>query len=82
MGKYHWYPLLTVFAVLALAQMVSLGFMIRLYHQGQAESRDNDRKWCTLLVQMDDAYKSNPPGTQVGKDIAAAIHQRVIDLGC
>lgn len=82
MGDYHWYPLLVVFAVQTIALMLVVGFMIRLNHKAVEEANENDRKWCTLLVQMDDAYRLSPPTTPAGQNIAAAIHQRRVDLGC
>ena len=51
-------------------------------HESDIKNEENDRKWCTLLVEMDEAYGASPPSTETGRRIAQAIHQRRVDLGC
>lgn len=41
-------------------------------HQQQIE---NNRQWCELLTPLDNAYSSTPPATQLGRNVAAAIHK-------
>lgn len=77
-----WAVTMIVVAVLAIG-VGNLWYTNRLDHQSDSDNEQNDRKWCTLLTTMDDAYSSGPaPTTEVGRRIAAAIHQLRIDLGC
>jgi hypothetical protein len=42
----------------------------------------SNRRWCTLLVTLDEAYKSIKPTSPVGKNIAKQIHDLRIDFHC
>lgn len=44
--------------------------------------RQADRRWCELLVNLDGAYQSEPPQTELGRQIGAAIHQLRQDFDC
>lgn len=54
------------------------------YVDGRSEQREraNDRKLCTLLIVLDDAYSSTPPTTDLGREVAAAIRKVRGDYGC
>lgn len=46
---------------------------------------ENNRKWCDLLIPLDDAYTGNPqqrPQTAIGKQVAASIHRLRTDFEC
>jgi hypothetical protein len=43
---------------------------------------DSERKWCALLVPLDDGYKLTPPPTESGRRFAAIIHDLRVDFGC
>jgi hypothetical protein len=82
MGHYRWYPLLVLFIVLVIAAVFNVIYTNRVHKQSEQQERDNDRKWCALLVPMDEAYEGTPPTTPTGKKIADAISQRRTELGC
>lgn len=45
-------------------------------HRAQAERAESDRRWCALLTELDNAYKGPPaPTTEVGRKVAAEVHQ-------
>lgn len=44
--------------------------------------RESDRKWCSLVITMDDAYRQTPPTTAPGKNLAASIAELRRKLGC
>lgn len=43
---------------------------------------ENARKWCNLLVTLDEAYQANPPPSAIGKRVASDIHNLRTDLRC
>jgi len=45
-------------------------------------AEQNERKWCALVSQLDDAYRQQPPTTVTGRHIAADIHTLRIQFGC
>jgi hypothetical protein len=45
-------------------------------HRAEAERAESDRRWCALLSELDNAYKGPPaPTTEVGRKVAAEVHQ-------
>lgn len=45
-------------------------------------SKVNNQKWCTLVVTLDDNYKSNPPVTDLGTTIAGSFKDLRNEFGC
>lgn len=45
-------------------------------------AREGDRKWCSLVATLDDAYRVTPPSTETGKLVASQIHQLRMDFDC
>jgi len=43
-----------------------------------------DRQWCGLLVALDDGYNAGTqvPQTDIGRRLAAAVHERRVNAGC
>lgn len=83
LSKPRWRLLATVF--LATAGLALCGVLYTGYVDGQREAaeREADRRWCQLLVPLDDAYTAGPPPTtEVGKRVAVAIHNLRIAFGC
>jgi hypothetical protein len=70
--------------VLAFVAVMAMGVMYVRHVDREAEQREReaDRRWCELLVTMDDAYGSTPPQTELGRRIATAMHQLRTDFGC
>lgn len=78
----RWYLLVVTFAAtLLLAVLGVLYTNWSISRQDKAE-RENDRRWCEMLVTLDDAYGSTPPQSELGRRLAADIHKLRIDLGC
>lgn len=49
----------------------------------EAERAESDRRWCSLLTELDNAYRIPPgPTTEVGRKVAAEIHELRISFGC
>jgi hypothetical protein len=70
-----------VMFVLTLIVFTGSGFY---YANWKAErtARDNNRRWCSLLTTMDDAYQSAPPSTATGKRLAEEIHSLHEGFNC
>jgi hypothetical protein len=46
-------------------------------------ARESERKWCTIVVTIDDSTSSSPQSTTpTGKKFATAMAQLRRDLGC
>lgn len=45
-------------------------------------SQTADRRWCSMLSDLDDAYRTNPPVTATGRKIAANTAEMRRDFGC
>jgi len=70
-----WY-----FLVVIYLSMFALVVGTMLYTNYVAE--ENNRKWCHLLVTLDESYSSTPPVSALGRKIAADIHGLRADLKC
>lgn len=51
-------------------------------HKSAAALSESQRKWCALLVPLDDGYKVTPPPTESGRRFARIIHGLRVDFGC
>ncbi len=90
-----WYPLVIIGLVLVL---ITAGNIIYTNHVDaqrhkaerqalaavQQAEREADRKWCTLMGIMNDAYNNpaTPPASPLGAAVAKAVRQIYMDLGC
>ena len=45
-------------------------------------ARESEHRWCGLITTLDDAYRSRPPGSETGRELAADIARLRRDLGC
>jgi hypothetical protein len=82
-----WYAIAVSFIaclVIALAGVVYTNYVqSQARHRTEAERAESDRRWCSLLVELDNAYRTSPgPTTEVGKKVAAEIHQLRVSFGC
>ena len=78
----RWYAL--VVTVSSVALLALAGVLYTNYSLGEADKteRENDRRWCQLLVTLDDAYSTVPPTSALGRRVADAIHALRTDLEC
>lgn len=42
----------------------------------------SNRRWCSLVSTLDDAYTANPPATLTGRRVAEQIHELRSEFGC
>jgi hypothetical protein len=70
----RWYFLTAVlFSVLAVGA-ASIGYTNWSVARQRAQQRENDHRWCVLLLTLDAAYVAQPPQTPTGLAIARSIH--------
>lgn len=43
---------------------------------------ESDRKWCSVVITLDDAWRQSPPTTAAGKTMAANMHDLRRELHC
>jgi hypothetical protein len=78
----RWYALVViVVSIMALAIAGVLYTNYAIARQDKIE-RENDRRWCELLVTLDEAYQGNPPQSETGRAVARTIHDLRNALGC
>ncbi len=77
-----WRAFLGIVISFSLGLGLSLGYTHKVDQESDRDNEKNDRKWCSLLITMDDAYQSSTPSSPVGVRVALAIHTLRNDLGC
>lgn len=71
-----WYALAVAFAACLIVAIASVAYST--YAQ-----RQNDRRWCALLSDLDAAYSTPPgPSTELGRKVATEIHKLRVGLDC
>lgn len=70
-----------VIAILALL-IFSVGYTTWVDSKRAGAEREADRRWCQLLSTLDQAYSAVPPSTELGRKVAAAIHDLKTELDC
>lgn len=69
------YALMAVFVA-----VLGMGASSVWYSNHVAEQ--NNRRWCALLANLDDAYRQNPPTSPIGRKIAEDMHNLRVGFGC
>lgn len=70
-----WYALLAAFLSSVVGSVAAIQY-------ADHTNRVSERKWCALIVELDDAYRSQTPRTELGRSIAEAIRMLRRDFGC
>lgn len=82
LSKPRWAVIATVFlSTLALA-IAGFSWTGYVDNQREASEREADRRWCALLVTLDEAYSTVPPTSELGRRVANAIHTLRVELKC
>ncbi|TDB78882.1 hypothetical protein [Micromonospora sp. KC721] len=67
-----------VFASLVFAAVVAVSSMV----YANSVARTSERSLCDLVVRLDDTYRTMPPQTATGRQLAAEIAELRKKLGC
>lgn len=82
-----WYAIAVAFVACVVVAAGSVFYAMGVQRQAERRTRaervESDRRWCALLVDLDDAYRTVPgPSTEVGRKVAAEIHNLRLSFGC
>lgn len=90
-----WYPIVMVVVVMILITAGNIAYTNHVddeRRQAEREAlaavqraeREADRRWCKLMGIMNDAYNNpaTPPSTPLGVEVAKAVREIYMDLGC
>jgi len=73
-------PVVYTLVAILLSSLVTAVAALTVTRHQQAE---NDRRWCALLSDLDEAYQGPPrPTTELGQKVAAEIHRLRMGFGC
>jgi hypothetical protein len=82
-----WYAIAVSFVACLAIALAGVAYTDHVQRQADkrstAERVESDRRWCALLVDLDNAYHSSPgPSTEIGRKVATEIHQLRQSFGC
>ena len=52
------------------------------YNKAVQTAQANTRQFCAVIVSLDDVYKTTPPTSALGREIANEFHALRAGLGC
>lgn len=89
----RWWSLAVICACMVVLTAISIGYTAHVDRErAEAErraraeleqaEREADRRWCLLLSTLNRAYVDNPPQSVTGQQVAAAMAELVVRLGC
>lgn len=67
MSRGPWYAIVVLFLT------TGIGLGTTLVYASQID-RNSNKEWCELLMELDDAYSTTPPTTELGRKVATAIN--------
>jgi hypothetical protein len=77
-----WYRWVAVIASSLGFSLAAIGVSKVAIDREQQAREIADKRWCTIIVTLDDAYEETPPQTPAGQNVARAIKGLRGDLGC
>lgn len=84
-GPKPWRRVMRVIPI-GLMFVLSVVFTLAVQSRGEREDEqirhEQDLRWCRIVMMLDDAYRANPPTTDLGRDLAVEYRQLRAALGC
>jgi hypothetical protein len=77
-----WYSLVAVGVSVVLIAVTSVVLSQQARQEAQRAARESERRWCGLVVSLDDSYRVAPPQTPVGRRMAAELATLRAQFGC
>jgi hypothetical protein len=77
-----WYSLLAIGVSVVLIAVTSAVLSQQARREAQRAAGESERRWCGLVVALDDAYRSTPPQTPVGRRMAAELSSLRVQFRC
>ncbi len=85
-GRPSWYSWVVVIGTSLVSSMLALLVALQMNARSEARERqarvDSDRKWCSIVVTLDEGYRKAPPSTPTGQSLAKAVDELRRDLPC
>jgi hypothetical protein len=81
------YALLVSFLACVVIALASVAYANHVQRQAERRAElvriESDRRWCSLLGELDSAYSVPPgPSTELGRRVAQEIHRLRVEFGC
>jgi hypothetical protein len=70
-----WYSLVALLVSMFVLAVAGVVYTRHVQHE-------SERKWCSLISTLDAAYQSQPPQTQLGRNLAADMARLRRQLRC
>ena len=82
LSRPRWMVLVIVVLSMLAVGLAGVGYTGYVDGEREAAEREADKRWCQLLVTLDEAYSAATPTTDVGRKVAAAVHTLRVSLKC
>lgn len=76
------YALMACFVLIVALGVGNVLYTDHVEQQAEQRNQARAREICGLIVVLDDAYRSSPPTTELGRHIATEVHTYRLGLGC
>ncbi|MEU7771216.1 hypothetical protein AB0C44_07810 [Micromonospora taraxaci] len=77
-----WHVLLVVLLTAVVTFTLALVSASRSAALSERARDESERRWCGVVVALDDAYRESQPQTPAGRRIADSIAQLRTEFGC
>jgi hypothetical protein len=78
----RWRALLVIVLSMVVLAALNLGWTSYVDNQRDRAEREADRRWCSLLSTLDNAYRDTPPTNPVGIALAREVRSLIESTGC
>ena len=78
----RWQRFVAVVVSVLILLAGNVGYTTYVDGQRDRAERESDRRWCALLKELDQAYEETPPQSEVGRNVAASVHELRVSLKC
>lgn len=80
------WTLVISFATAVVITIAGLWYTNHVDSQAKARTdaaiRESNQKWCEIVLLFNNTYKTQPPTTPAGKQLAAYMNKLAVDFGC
>ncbi len=82
-GWYWWAAMLASSLVVGVvAVVIALHVNAESDRKAELARRESERKWCSIVITLDSAYRQQPPQTPTGQELAESIAGLRSSLHC
>jgi hypothetical protein len=81
-----WYSTAAILASSLVMSLASMGIALHVNAESDRKAEvarvESERKWCSIVITLNDSYREQPPTTATGKNVAAGIAELAKSLDC